>query len=212
MIASIYRPPDAPLSSFEAMISSIQSCITHANSTKHHNTVLTGDFKFPAISWDSISSSSLTASALQLINFLQENFLPQYILSRTRFNNILDLVLSDLDRLIHHMEVQPTELSDHNIIRVTLPFNPAAASHPEREPPWFDPSTFRSFYIHKGDYDLINTQLKNTDWDSFQRMAAPPQTSLTCSTVVSSIPALSTCQPRLLPLLPSASRQDFEEP
>ena len=75
------------------MISSIQSYITHANSTKHHNTVLTGDFKFPAISLDSISSSSLTASALQLINFLQENFLqenflqenflPQYILART---------------------------------------------------------------------------------------------------------------------------------
>ena len=167
IVASIYRPPDAPLSSFEAMITSIQSYITSANSKKHHDTILSGDFNLPAISWDSISSSSLSPSAQLLINFLQENFMSQYVSTPTRYNNILDLVISNSDRLIHHTEVQPTNLSDHNIIKVTLPFNPAAASHPE--PPSFDPSTFRSLNIHKGDYEQINAQLQLTDWDSLKK-------------------------------------------
>jgi len=167
IVASIYRPPDAPLSSFEAMMNSIQSYITGANATKHHDTILTGDFNFPSITWDSISTSpSPSASAHRLLNFMQENFMCQYISTPTRNNNILDLVISDSDRLIHHTEVQPTSLSDHNIIRVTLPFNPAAASSPDL--PSFDPNTFRSLDIHKGDYNKINEHLLPTDWDALK--------------------------------------------
>ena len=107
IVTSIYRPPDAPLSSFEAMMNSIQSYVSSANSTKSHATILAGDFNFPNISWDTTSltyslSSEANASAQLLINFLQENFMSQYVLSPTRLNNILDLVISDSDRLMHH--------------------------------------------------------------------------------------------------------------
>ena len=60
-------------------------------------------------------SRDANSSARYLLNFLQQNFMSQYVSTPTRFNNIFDLVISDSDRLIHHTEVQQTNLSDHDL-------------------------------------------------------------------------------------------------
>ena len=113
----------------------------------------------PLSSWDANSS------AWYLLNFLQQNFMSQMYVSTvstpTRFNNILDLVISDSDRLIHHTEVQQTNQSDHDLVRVTLPFNPKATPKPEI--PLFDPDSFRCFDIHQADYDRINLYLHSPE-------------------------------------------------
>ena len=171
IVASIYRPPDAPFSSFKAMMSAIQTYVTNANAVKQRATILAGDFNFPNIAWDTTTvtpflSRDANSSAQFLLNFLQENFMSQYVSTPTRYNNILDLVISDSDRLIHHIVVEPTNLSDHDIVRVTLPFNPKAP--PEPDIPSFDPNSFRSLDIHKANYDQINSHLEKTDWDSLK--------------------------------------------
>ena len=158
------------------MMSSIQTYVTNANAVKQQATILAGDFNFPNIAWDTTSvtpslSRDANSSARYLLNFLQQNFMSQYVSTPTRFNNILDLVISDSDRLIHHTEVQPTNLSDHDLVRVTLPFNPKAT--PEPDIPSFDPDSFRSLDIHKADYDQINLHLQNIDWDSLKNSCPP---------------------------------------
>ena len=110
-------------------MSFIQTYVTNANAVKQQATILAGDFNFPNISWDTTSvtpslSRDANSSARYLLNFLQQNFTSQYVSTPTRFNNIFDLIISDSDRLIHHTEVQQTNLSDHDLVRVTLPFNP----------------------------------------------------------------------------------------
>ena len=143
-------------------MSFIPTYVTNANAVKQQATIIAGDFNFPNISWDTTSvtpslSRDANSSARYLLNFLQQNFMSQYVSTLTRFNNILDLVISDSDRLIHHTEVQQTNLSDHDLVRVTLPFNPKATPKPEI--PLFDPNSFRSFDIHKAEYDRINLYL-----------------------------------------------------
>ena len=97
-------------------MSFIQTYVTNANAVKQQATSIAGDFNFPNISWDTTSvtpslSRDANSSARYLLNFLQQNFMSQYVSTPTRFNNILDLVISDSDRLFHHTEVQQTNLS-----------------------------------------------------------------------------------------------------
>ena len=160
----------------------------------------------PLPSWDANSS------AWYLLNFLQQNFMSQmYVSTPTRFNNILDLVISDSDRLIHHTEVQQTNQSDHDLVRVTLPFNPKATPKPEI--PLFDPDSFRCFDIHQADYDRINLYLHSPEHRlGCSKEQLPLLTSLICSTERPSKPVLSSPQSKLSPLLPSPSLPDSAEP
>ena len=80
-------------------------------------------------------------------------------------------MISDSDRLIHHILVQPTKLSDHDIVRVTLPFNPITPT--STDIPVFDPNSFRSLDIHKADYEKINQHLSFIDWDSLKISCSP---------------------------------------
>ena len=72
------------------------------------NMVITGDFNFPDIDWQSYTASS---GGYQILHFLQNFGLKQLVSEPTRYNKILDLVLTNCE-LINDCSVSE-EFSDH---------------------------------------------------------------------------------------------------
>ena len=104
-----------------------------------------GDFNFPNINWDTHTvhhthSRDHINQCEQLLSFMESNFLSQLVMEPTRNNNILDLLLTNNDRIFSQTKVFNTSLSDHNIVKSDLLFNPMVNRGPSK-PPTFQPYT-----------------------------------------------------------------------
>ena len=169
ILASVYRPPNASFSTFSAVLDFIQSFIDPLLESKHYDVVLTGDFNLPNITWSSLtvqrtSTKENNESADLLLSFMNTNLMSQYINIPTRGSNILELLISNSDTFTHHVTSTNTDMSDHNIVKVTLPFNPAV-SQPTSLAPDFEPNSFRALNLFKGDFDSINSELETIHWE-----------------------------------------------
>ena len=78
-----------------------------------------GDFNFPHIDWN-IKTSHI-ADENKFLDIVNDNFLTQHVLTKTRGENILDLVLTNSKIKIQNLEVRESiSNSDHSIIRLEL--------------------------------------------------------------------------------------------
>ena len=71
-----------------------------------------------AINWDkkSVTTSDVN-SAKSLISFMEEHLLQQFVTEPTRKNlNILNLDLSNNSQAIYSINVEKTEISDHDFV------------------------------------------------------------------------------------------------
>jgi len=110
-IGLYYRPPN----SSEEYINKICDEITML---KSNNYIIMGDFNFPDIDWNILSSTKLTEKFLDLC---LDQFLIQHVKEPTRKQNILDIVLTNNQNLIHSCETAaPLGDSDHNIVKFSL--------------------------------------------------------------------------------------------
>ena len=132
-LVGIYRPPASfsdpsrrcPPDHFQACLEQVESFL------KEHipgNILLTGDFNFPMVNWDTLELKTGTntlaterQSAELLISLTERLFLQQIVLEPTRMDkNVLDLVFTNNELLIHDVDVIKTEWSDHDLVKVTL--------------------------------------------------------------------------------------------
>ena len=73
-----------------------------------------GDFIFPCINWVHLEAD-VTGS--KFLDFTQDCFLTQHVLKPTRYDNLLDLVLSSEENMVEELFVlKHLANSDHNII------------------------------------------------------------------------------------------------
>ena len=86
----------------------------------------------------------------------------QHVDVPTRGINILDLLLSNNDRLISHVTTKSTVMSDHDMVDVALTFNPTSAAHSHIN--LFDPNDFRSLDFQRANFDKLNESLGSVDW------------------------------------------------
>ena len=86
-----YRCPHAPLSTLEALRSSVCSAVTH-----NQPVILCGDFNLPHIDWDTTSPSARAPAASMLCDIVSDCFLVQLVSASTRQDSILDLVLTNI--------------------------------------------------------------------------------------------------------------------
>ena len=97
--------------------------------------IITGDFNFPNICWDTLSiktdSHGSTSCAETLLQFMESEFLTQVVEEPTRkegeeTENILDLIITNNTGIIKEVEINETTLSDHDLVSVVLSetFNP----------------------------------------------------------------------------------------
>ena len=111
-----------------------------------------GDFNYPGIDWDCLESDSEGESFLNLV---QDCFLFQHVLTPTRGNNILDLVLSSEEGMVEDLQVcEHLANSDHNMISFKLVCSTIIND------------TSRTVYdFNKGNYVKMNDMLNAVDWD-----------------------------------------------
>ena len=118
------------------------------NNTNNDNCVLLGDFNFRNINWSSLTCSSLLGT--QFLETLSGNLLNQMVTSPTREKIILDLVLvNDPSQITDLQVLEHFGHSDHNIISfgIQCPIP-------------------RLVLYSQGDYEGLNSELEDLDWDS----------------------------------------------
>ena len=84
IVASIYRPPDAPSENFKNMMKFLQTYIDNASGTQHINILVLGDFNLPILRWKDEPVPPQykylnVESAETLMSFININFLSQYV-------------------------------------------------------------------------------------------------------------------------------------
>ena len=160
VICVMYRPPNAPVDSFKSCLKKVHE---YTNGLDDYEICLLGDFNFPNISWDPISYSYHSESTDELLQYMSDNLLSQYILQPTRNDNILDLFITNNSSLVTHVTTSNTELSDHQLVEIYFSYNPCQPNY--TNPPTFEPAAFRSLDFTKADFNTINSTLSKIDWD-----------------------------------------------
>ena len=175
IIANIYRPPDATLASFNSILCFLKDYINSKTQLKHYDIIIMGDFNFPNINWETFNIDSTNYSrdhisqCNNLMSFMSNIFLTQLVLEPTRINNILDLVLTNNNRIFNQVYNTDTKLSDHKLIKCELLFNPMSKNITSHAPN-FEPHTFRSVNLRKADFTRINEQLNDVNWDELMNL------------------------------------------
>ena len=90
------------------------------------------------------------------------NFMNQHVDVPTRGTNILDLLLSNNDRLVSHVTTRSTVMSDHDMVEIALIINPSSAPHSHIN--IFDPNDFRSLDFQRANFDKLNESLSSVNW------------------------------------------------
>ena len=169
---SIYRPPDTPIKNFEKLIQFMQHHIKSISNDEHLDIHIMGDFNLPEMPWNNSGSEikSLSKSGLLLQNFMEENFLSQYVNVPTRKNNILDLFLSNNINLVLQCKAVDTSLSDHRLIQVQTTHN-IKSDYTYPKAPILQ-HTFRSLNFNKANFDQISEHLANINWNDLQSLCS----------------------------------------
>ena len=171
MIFCVYKPCDASSISFSNLIEFIEKCINECESENALglSILLLGDLNFPDL-WRANSDVVLANSAdeKKLLEFIDNHFLSQYVKIPTRKDNILDLVMTNNDRLVYDLTSDNTVLSDHNIvdILVSTPETAYEKSSSLITTGSLKQTGFPSLNLFKADFASICRDLKLIDWDA----------------------------------------------
>jgi ribonucleases P/MRP protein subunit RPP40 len=150
-IGVVYKSPSAAESEIKELHSALRNI-----SVK--DVVIMGDFNYPGINWITLDCDS---GCVEFLDLVQDTFLTQHVLTPTRENNILDLVLSSEEGMVEDLQVlEHLANSDHNIVKFKLVHATASVS-----------SCQVKFDYNKGDYIQMNSWLSAVSWDdSFQNL------------------------------------------
>ncbi|KAK6491568.1 hypothetical protein HHUSO_G3663, partial [Huso huso] len=141
------RPPSSDESLNENLYASIKKI------SKEGDTLIMGDFNFPNINWDHMTSDN--SSDMGMIELVQDCFLSQTVNAPTRYNSCLDLVLTNNEARIHTSQViESLGISDHNMIKFVG--NKSRAVYKSKT---------RVYNFRRADYKGMQQELLNIDWD-----------------------------------------------
>ena len=169
IVACIYKPCDATNTSFANLISFLHESICNTAESDKYTLIMLGDFNFPSL-WkpgnDVVVGQS--TSEKKLLDFMNTHFLCQYIDIPTRAQNILDIFLSNKDRLVQHIQSEKHEVSDHNLVEVTIPYSELFSKETILSVPTNkeEPQGFHALDLFNANYSEIALHLSKIDWDS----------------------------------------------
>ena len=170
ILINVYRPPKSYSKSFSNLLKNVQSYLDNHIHDKHYDINILGDFNFPNIDWSSSICNPSHGREQQLagealLSFINYNMLYQVVNTPTRDRNILELFLTNNERLIRNVSAQDTPLSDHRVVSINLLTDHLKSQSPPSPIPTFEDHTFRSLNIHKADFIEMNSMLSAIDWD-----------------------------------------------
>ena len=166
LCATVYRPPGPDSPGFKSLLENLQSHIDEiSESGTSPDIYITGDFNYPDWDWNQNSpEAGMETHGKYLAEFIDRNFLTQMVKNPTRGANILDLILTNVPRYVADVQVMPTPISDHDMVKVRLGFN-LIKPRSSVTPP-LDPFSFRSVNFHEADYNAVNNELSIINWTS----------------------------------------------
>ena len=173
LLACIYRPPKATVESFKEALAISQKAIDDVTDAdiKVKDILHFGDFNLPCISWPSgkiyekgvTQKSKEKQQAEMLVNFVENNFMENYIHTATRGKNILDLVFTNNHQLVNNYTTTVNnKFSDHNLLTVELNFSYNTERKSTKS---INPMTTNIY-----EYDLKNATIN--DWNRFDKVLA----------------------------------------
>ena len=110
IVGVCYRSPDVEDKEREQLF----DCIKSATDLKYPVLIM-GDFNFPGVSWAQLKADD--AGGQKFVNVVMDCFLEQHVLTPTRKDNILDLVLTNEIQVRDEVKVTaPVGNSDHNVL------------------------------------------------------------------------------------------------
>ena len=168
VVSSIYRPPDTTCEEFTPLLQFLDSYLVDSLNDKISDLLFLGDLNFPGIDWSQLTYSRTTkdhnASCEKMLDFVADHLMTQCIDKPTRGDNILDVLLTNNERTIGCTKSTETCLSDHNLVEITLRYNPGKGFKPRIGPVW-DPTTYRGRDLETASFDCIRAELSLVDWD-----------------------------------------------
>lgn len=158
LIGCVYRSPSSSLEND----SSMRELLCRATRLNTSHIMITGDFNYPEINWNTMTTSKHEDHASQkFLDTMRDNFLLQHVTEPTRYrhgqnSNTLDLILTNEENMINRIQYLPgLGLSDHACLAYSLS---VYTTEPKQEDP--------KYQYYKGDYPAINTQLQEVDWNT----------------------------------------------
>ena len=133
MLLICLYPPNSTIDNFRESLNVCQKAIDDVTDAdnKVKDILQFGDFNLPCISWPSVQVYEKSVSqksqekqqAKILVNYVETNFLENYIYTATRGQNILDLVFSNNHQLVsNYSTTVNNKFSDHHLLTVNLNF------------------------------------------------------------------------------------------
>ena len=158
IIGIVYRSPNNSESSDSNLWDLFKKVSDIAFSKSH--LLITGDFNFPNINWNSWSAPNWDSGANLFLEALDDAFLFQHVLIPTRLregqkSSTLDLIITNEDNVIENLiAADPLGKSDHVVMEYEYLYS-------------VDISESRnSRYLYEsGDYHNFNEELLDIDWD-----------------------------------------------
>ena len=127
VLVNIYRPPNSPKQLFLETLEICQEALD--GKARNKSVLMLGDYNFPFIKWPEGSiytreqeqMSSEKEQGRLLVEWTNDNFLEQIIVTPTRKENILDLVFTSSENIVAGYEMIINNVfSDHNTIKLKL--------------------------------------------------------------------------------------------
>ena len=178
VLVNLYRPPATDDEKFTRLLEEVQQYVNNAMEKKHHDIYITGDFNLPVIDWNtgitdhSQGQARGTIPAQKLLDFMGRNFLTQVVNKPTRAGNTLDLVLTNCPQYVNEVRSEVTPISDHNLVTVTLGFDWRLPTDDRAGGVQLDPHSFSSLNCYEGDFDEMNEQLNDVNWQQLFDLCA----------------------------------------
>lgn len=157
-VIGYYRPPGMTTADIDYALRSVR-CLQRLFST-HHPVFLLGDFNLPEVDW-SLYHGPDNIVYNTFLDFINSYGLSQLVLSPTRNENILDLILTNNSDIVTNLTTLPRiATSDHNVIWFqTIVEN---LTHSQSN------NCAQTTYIDwpRGNYSAISAELLNINWDN----------------------------------------------
>ena len=177
LVLCVYRPGSTPHKKFKEVLEFLSSCIRSVDAS--WTVLITGDLNFPNISWATLDvktgSDGCRSCAEDLLGFMEEHFLLQVVEKPTRVANnstanTLDIIITNQVDCVCDIDVQPTTLSDHDLVTAILSsdFETSALSRQKSPPLHYYEDNLNSLNFHKADFNKIDEELQMVDWESLK--------------------------------------------
>ena len=123
------------------------------NNVGNNIAIILGDFNYSDINWELINASN--DLSIEFLECIQDNFLEQVVHEQTRYQNCLDLVLTNHSSIVKNLKIlAPIGNSDHNSMSFDIEINIQNSENNKEK-----------YNFKKGNYNKFRQLLTNIDWD-----------------------------------------------